>query len=134
MDFVEVDAGVIYYYRAVVQKSTSGAVPAGTWTFAYSQGPNQEYTQVTDPCGRTIKYGYYGYGSLLQPDSLWMLGLPKSKEVVGEETSISSWTKSQVLSWDTYQIPIIGPVTGIYVPLLTQKSITRDGKPTRQLQ
>ncbi len=127
-DVVTVDMGFEFQYWAVVQKTTTGTVPAGTWTFAYSQGVNKDYTQVNDPCGRTIKYSYYGYGSGLTDGSMWKIGLQKSKETVGEETITYTWTNSAAISHDDYKAAYIGYDMDIYVPLTTQKSITRDGK------
>jgi YD repeat-containing protein len=127
-DFVNVNMGFSFTYRAVTQKATGGTVPVGRWRFAYSQGTYNDYTQISDPCGRTIKYTYYGYGSQLGNGSMWKLGLPKSKEIVGEETTNYHWTNSQYISGDDYDVPYIGNDQFIYVPYLTQKSIMRDTK------
>ena len=127
-DFVNVNMGFSFTYRAVTQKATGGTVPPGRWMFAYSQGTYKDYTQINDPCGRTIKYTYYGYGSQLGNGSMWKLGLPKSKEIVGEETTNYNWTNSQYISPDDYNVPYIGNDQFIHVPYLIQKSITRDGK------
>jgi RHS repeat-associated protein len=127
-DVVEVNMGWIFYYRTVIQKSTGGTVPAGTWNFAFSQGTNKDYTQVTDPCGRTIKYKYYGYGTQWPTGDMWKIGLQTYKEIVGEETETYDWTKSSAISYDDYKVYLIGSDYEVYVPLLTQKSTTRDGK------
>jgi len=127
-DLIEVDMGFSFYYMGIIQKATSGTVPAGTWTFAYSQGDYKDYTQITDPCGRTIKYSYYGYGNDLPNGSMWKIGLPKSKEIVGEETVTYEWTNSSPISNDDYKAAYVGWDNDIYVPLLTKKSITRNSK------
>jgi YD repeat-containing protein len=130
-DFSEVIMGGSYlYYRTVIQKSASGRdVPSGTWNFSYSQGSYNEYTQISDPCGRTIKYSYLGYGSTYLSDgNMWKIGLPKSKEIVGEETITYDWTNSSYISTDDYIIPTGHRDNYIYVPFLTTRSITRDGK------
>jgi hypothetical protein len=128
MNVIKVNMGFTFYYRGVTQKANSGTVPSGTWTFAYSQGANKDYTQISDPCGRTIRYSYYGYGSGLPNGSMWMIGLPKSKEIVGEETVTYDWAKSSAISHDDYKAAYIGIDYEIYVSLSTRKSITRDGK------
>ena len=127
-DFVQVDMGFTLTYRTIIQKSTGGTVPSGTWTLAYSQGTDKDYTQINDPCGRTIKHYYYGYGEDLPDGSMWKLGLPKRKEVVGEETTTYAWTNSSAISNFDYVVPYVGNDSAIFVPLLNTKSITRDGR------
>lgn len=123
-------AGTTFQYRAVVQKSVSGrGVPAGTWTLSYSQGTYKELTQISDPCGRIIRYSYFGYGSTYLPDgNMWKIGLPKSKEIVGEETITYDWMASPYISTDDYILPIYHRDYYIYVPYLTNIAIVRDGK------
>ena len=129
-NFSNVNAcGTTLTYRTVVQKVSSGRnVPSGTWNFSYSQGTNGEYTQISDPCGRIIKFSHYGYGSSLSTGNIWKLGLPKSKEVVGEETITYDWTKSPPISADDYVAPYCGRDSDVYAPLMTIKTILRDGK------
>ncbi|MCL4476730.1 MAG: carboxypeptidase regulatory-like domain-containing protein [Nitrospirae bacterium] len=129
-DFSSVNScGWNFTYRTVKQKQNSGRdIPTGTWSFAYSQGTNSEYTQITDPCGRTIKYGFYGYGSTLNTGEKWKYGLPKSKEIIGEETITYSWTNSPYISTDDYLIPYCGRDYDIFVPLIASQAITRDGR------
>jgi YD repeat-containing protein len=117
-----------FYIWAVVQKVAGGTVTAGTWSIGYSQGASRDYTQITDPCSRVHKYKYHGYGEHLQDGTMWKIGLPKSKETVGEETIIYNWTNSSPISYDDYEVLYVGRDYDIYVPFLTQKSITRDGK------
>jgi len=124
--------GSYLQYRTVLQKIVSGPdrdITAGTWTIAYSQGTNNEYTQISDPCGRTVKYSYSGYGSTYLPDgNMWKIGLPKTKEVVGEETINYDWTNSLSVSNDDYVMPTGHRDYYIYIPYLTKRAITRDGK------
>gem|GEM_PF-5661398 len=117
-----------FYIWAVVQKTTGGEVPAGTWTIRFSQGPQKDYTEITDPCGRIHKYKYHGYGEGLQWGSMWKIGLPKSREIVGEEMVVYGWTNSAAISYDDYVVPYLNRDSEIYVPLLIQKSNTRDGR------
>jgi len=117
-------------YWTVISKVTSGTVPGGTWTLAYSQGTSKDTTVVSDPCGRTHNYRYSGYGESLPYGSIWKYGLPKSKEIVGEESTSYQWTNSISISYDDYRIPYTGfnYDSEIYVPYLTQNSLTRDGR------
>lgn len=121
-------------YRAVTQKSVSGRdIPIGTWNIEYSQGTYDEYTQISDPCGRTIKYYYYGYGSTYLSDgNMWKIGLPQKKEIsVGgtiEESISYDWTNSSSISDANYVMPTGHQDYYIYVPFLTVHSITRNGK------
>lgn len=78
--------GFCYHnYRTIKTKTTSGVDAPGTWNFSYEQDTTMDYTVVTDSCGRTTKYRHYGYFSNLIDGQAWKLGLPISKEVVGEE-------------------------------------------------
>jgi len=117
-------------YWTVISKVASGTVPGGTWTLYYSQGPSKDTTVITDPCGRTHNYRYYGYGESLPYGSIWKYGLPKSKEIVSEELTSYQWTNSTSISYDDYEIPYQGfnYDSEIYVPYLSQNSITRDDK------
>ena len=79
-------AGICYHnYRTIKTKTTSGVDAPGAWNFLYEQDTAKDYTVLTDSCGRTTKYRYYGYNSGLINGQMWQLGLPISKEVVGEE-------------------------------------------------
>jgi RHS repeat-associated protein len=121
--------GTTFTYRTVVQKNAGGSnISPGTWNISYSQGTGGEYTQISDPCGRTIKYSYYGYGSSLAGGSMWKLGLPKSKEVVGEETTTYTWINSASISTDDYVAPYCGRDSYTYVPFIAFQAITRGGK------
>ncbi|OGP72780.1 MAG: hypothetical protein A2V86_08735 [Deltaproteobacteria bacterium RBG_16_49_23] len=117
-----------YAIWGVVQKTTSGTIPAGTWSIAYSAGTNHDYTEIADPCGRSHRYKYHGYGEHLVDGSMWKIGLPKSREIVGEETVSYGWTNAPAISNDDYNVPLVGSDLFIYVPLMTQNSITRDGR------
>jgi hypothetical protein len=122
--------GTTLQYRAVVQKSVSGRdITSGTWNISYSQGSYDEYTNVTDPCNnRTIKFSYYGYGSTYLSDgNMWKIGMPRSKEIVGEETTTYDWINSSSISNDDYIMPTGHRDYYIYVPFLTTTAISRDG-------
>lgn len=48
--------------RVVMTRTTGGpSIVAGTWTYAYGTGSNQDTTVVTCPCG-TTRYRFYGTG------------------------------------------------------------------------
>jgi YD repeat-containing protein len=124
------------YFRAVIQKTVSGpSITTGTWSFNYEQRyQDDDYTTITDPCGRTTTYRFNGYGSQLDfYAECWKFGLLKSKTIkqgtslILEETN--EWIKSSA-----YISPRPDIVTGYcsnnytYMSLLSTKTITRDGK------
>jgi len=120
-----------YYvaYRTVNKKIASGRdISTGTWNFSYFQDVNKDYTIVTDPCSRTIKYRHYGYARGLLTGSMWKLGLPISKEIVGEETILYEWTTSPYISYDDYSLPYVGADTVFYTPYQSKQTITRGGQ------
>ena len=129
-DISEVSTGTISkFYRTVVEKTTEGRdVPGGTWTFSYSQGTAHNMTEIHDPCGRVIRYSYYGYGVVLPEENMWKYGLPKVKEIVGKETTTYNWVASAAISADDYTVPYVGKDSQIYVPLLSKKGISRGGQ------
>ncbi len=59
---------------------------------------------------------------------MWKLGLPKSKEVVGEETTTYTWINSASISTDDYVAPYCGRDSYTYVPFIASQAITRGGK------
>jgi len=121
-------ARITFYIWAVIEKTSGGTVPAGICSIRFSQGPQKDYTEIIDPCGRVHRYRYHGYGEALSWGSLWKMGLPKSKEIVGEETVVYEWINSAPISYDDYVVLYLGRDNDIYVPLLSQKAVTRDGR------
>jgi YD repeat-containing protein len=115
--------------RVVSTSAASGPdVPAGTWTFAYGQGSNQDTTVVTCPCG-TTRYRYYGVG-LAGTFAAWSAGT--LAEIFVEEGGALlerrtfSWAASDPISADDASGEDgIWTDTAIYRPLLTQESVHR---------
>ncbi len=114
-------------FRVVKKKVTGGTdIHSGTWNFSYFQGTDNEYTIITDPCNRTIKYRHYGYNSGLSNGNIWKLGLIRSKEIVGQETTTYAWTNSSLISYDDYVVSTWRD-DAIYVPFMASQAIVRDG-------
>jgi YD repeat-containing protein len=115
--------------RVVTSSAASGPdVPAGTWTFAYGQGSNQDTTVVTCPCG-TTRYRYYGVG-LAGSFAAWSAGT--LAEVFVEEAGALlerrtfTWQPSDPISQDDASGEEgIWTDTAIYRALLSQESVHR---------
>jgi len=117
-----------FYFRVLTQRQTGGRdMPAGTWNFSYQGGSSGDTTTITDSCGRTITYQYYGYGYSSTYGNVWRIGLPISKSISGEETINYTWDKSDAISYNDESTPY-GTDYYIWVPRITSKSISRDGQ------
>lgn len=111
--------------RSMTQRVTGGRdVPPGTWTLAYSQGSAHDQTLITTPCN-TFRYTFYGFGTFAPQNPRWRLGLPASVATVSGgitlQTEITSWVASSRISDQPD-----GQDVDTFVPLLQQRSITRD--------
>lgn len=128
------------FFRVVTQKSISGRdIPSGTWTYQYnSGGASGDVTTVLGPNGMKEVYKNYGWGNC-GSGYVWRLGLPISKEIYQNSSLILTvsytWTKgSTSISYDDVTNADWNGAGGwvfddqIYVPLLSTKNITRDGK------
>ncbi len=113
-------------FRTVVGKTTGGKIPAGAWAFRYSRGVGKDCTEIDDPNGRLIKYTYFGPS--VDWGEVWKYGLPRSKEIVGEELETYQWEPSPAISGDNFSVDWLGTDQNVYVPRKTRTSIQRDGK------
>lgn len=116
--------------RVVTERRTTGvgAVP-GTWTFAYSQGANQDTTVVATPCG-TQTYRFTGMG-VAGPFPAWSSGLmvERTVEQGGQalERETLTYRQSDVISPDA----IPGEPDGswgdpaVYNALLVERVVAR---------
>ena len=121
-------------FRALQQKTYKerGCSQYDTWTISYTQDDDWDITEINDPCNRITHYTTYGYGSPLVGEC-WKFGLLNSMEI-SEEGSIElreeyEWARSSgFVSEKNHRIPFVCKDYEIYVPLMTKKEITRDGK------
>ena len=116
--------------RVVASSAASGPdVPAGTWTFAYGQGSNQDTTVVSCPCG-TTRYRYYGIG-LAGNFAAWSAGT--LAEIFLEENGGAllerrtfTWSPSDPISQDDASGEEgIWTDSAIHRALLTQETVHR---------
>ncbi|MEO7272685.1 MAG: Calx-beta domain-containing protein [Vicinamibacterales bacterium] len=123
-------AGALSQLARVVTTRTTGGpgVTAGTWSYAYGSGANQDTTVVTCPCG-TTRYRFYGTG-LAGDFTGWSAGTLAEQTV--EENGITlerhtfAWARSEPISADA--VPGTGGVwadDAVYRPLLNQHVVTR---------
>ncbi|MDA8103767.1 MAG: hypothetical protein M0Z71_00140 [Nitrospiraceae bacterium] len=138
------DTGMVpVKFRVVTQRTTGGRdIPAGTWTYSYSTGgANGNTTTITGPGGLSETYTFNAWGNKCPNsglcDNIWEIGLPISKEVkINASTILSeaySWTKGTQISndnvanadWNGYGGYIYD--TEADIPFLSAKSVTRDG-------
>jgi YD repeat-containing protein len=120
--------GQLFYFRVLDERQASGrSIPSGTWNFSYLSGTSSDTTTISDPCSRTITYKHYGYGYNNAYGSVWKIGLVMSKSISGEETTNYTWDKSASISYEIDSSPY-NTDDGIWVSLMTSKSITRGGQ------
>lgn len=116
--------------EVITSRSITGV---GTWTYAYvpSTGVGTlDTTTVTAPGSlQTIVYKHYGYNAVLTAGETWKIGLLVQKTIGTVQTESYSWTPlkisnqtdTRVFTW----IPVLNNF--YYSPLLSTKTITRDG-------
>lgn len=128
-DFVYFDSQSNPMSRSnVVSRKTMST--GGTWTFAYAPGGSGalDTTTVASPSG-TIVYKHFGPG-YAGPGSIWKVGLLAEKRIGTEQVEQYVWEK-QTISNETYFRPGAFLTKVDYLetnaPLLTEKTITRDG-------
>ena len=128
-DMVRRAGGVSTTSRVVSSRATSGfQIAAGSWTFTYGAGPNEDTTVVASPCGTTT-YRFVGTG-LAGDFSAWSAGAIAEQTIEQGgavlERQTFTWLRSEVISPD----PAAG-TGGIwgdaatYTPLLQQHTTTR---------
>ncbi len=134
--------GTLVSFRVITGRTTSGTnIPAGSWTYTYNSGGSNGDIRTITGAGVTQTDTYYGWGNTGN-GTVWKTGLLISKAYSGNFnlTESYSWTQSNNpvsnddisnASWTNTS----GQNTGgtkwdsvIYVPYLSSKSITRDGK------
>ena len=120
--------------RVVTTRRTSGPnIAGGTWTFAYDQTGNRDWTYVTGPT-TTVKYRFWGVG-FSSDFSAWIKGALRDRRVeengVLIEREVPTYLKSETISADA-----IPPTSGgslwadgaVWNPLLETSTITRGGQ------
>lgn len=116
--------------RVVAARSTGGpSIVAGTWTYAYGTGSNQDTTVVSCPCG-TTKYRFYGTG-ISGNFAAWSAGTLVDQRIEENDGTLRevramTWAPSEVISPDP--VPSAGGVWGdttVRKALLTQVAVTR---------
>ncbi len=124
-------------YRVVTQKQTSGTnIPSGTWSYVYNSGsPN---TTVISGPSVTETHKFYGWGNgSITGGNVWKVGLPISKDYNFNGATLSesfNWTAGSSISntqisninWGCSGFLVAD--AGVFPPLLSSKSVTRDGK------
>ncbi len=102
----------------------------GTWSFSYAPGGPGSYdtTTVNAPDGPTV-YRHIGpnYSS---SGTVWMVGLLASKTIGSLQSETYTWGKQKISSENNFRPGafVLKVDTGeVNAPLLTQKTITRDG-------
>jgi YD repeat-containing protein len=130
-------------FRVVTQRTTGGRdINAGTWTYQYSSGGTSgDTTTITGPDGIKEIHKFNGWGNCPASGycgNVWKMGLPISKETYLNSSLILSesfsWSQGTQISYDDVANANWSGTGGwvydseIYVPFLSSKNITRDGK------
>lgn len=118
-------AGELRETTVVKTKTTSDG---GSWSYSYSPGSLYDTTTVNAPNG-TITYKHFG-ATAAGNDELWKVGLLLEKKIGMLQTENYTWDK-QTISYEDYSRPkrVLSNArdNNYYAPILTQKTITRDG-------
>ncbi len=111
------------YSPALTTRTTGGrAVPAGAWTYTYTQDSDWAplKTEVSAPCASTVKYVF----APLEDGARWKLGSQVSREVwdgaVKVEEETQTWVRSDAISLDQE-----GSLTRTYAALPGIRTVTR---------
>ncbi|HEB92969.1 MAG TPA: RHS repeat protein, partial [Gammaproteobacteria bacterium] len=117
-------AGDTLQTTSVTRKTGGG----GSWTYRYRPGSSSDTTVITAP-DATYTYKHFG-ARAANAGTLWKVGLLLEKRIGNVQTETYTWD-SQPLSHENYRRPkrVLGLAwdNGYSAPILTRKSITRDG-------
>ena len=125
--YVAFDPGNSAYRTTVItQKSVNSG---GSWSFSYSPSGSYDTTTVYAPNG-TYTYKHFGYNAA-SPGTYWKVGLLLEKSISGSasESHTYQWD-GQLISYENNLRPqrfVTQYDTASYAPILTRKTITRDG-------
>ncbi len=115
--------------RVVATRTLGGrGIPAGTWTYVYDQGANQDQTVVNGPCN-TTRYRFRGHG-LSGDFSAWSAGALEERTtesgIAVVEREVISYVRSEPISSD--YVPGeegIAASNGVYNALVSERVLTR---------
>ncbi|MBS0433473.1 MAG: RHS repeat-associated core domain-containing protein [Proteobacteria bacterium] len=114
--------------RSVVV-STKSTSDGGNWSFAYTPGSANVYdtTSVTTPAGN-ITYRHVG-ANYATSGSVWRIGLLMQKTIGSLQTENYTWGSQQISAENNLRQGAFPSRidTEVYAPILTQRSIVRDG-------
>lgn len=126
-------------FRVVTRRTTSGRqINGGSWTYSYvPNGTAGATTTVTGPDGYKEVHKFNNWGNCPN-GNVWKIGLPQSKVVsIGSSTALTeayTWTRGGTISSNDIANADWSSQGGIiydgdiFIPLLTNNSITRNGK------
>lgn len=114
--------------RSVVVRTKTSS-DGGSWTFTYTPGSSNVYdtTAVATPAG-TVTYKHIGANYALS-GSVWRIGLLMEKSIAGLQTETYAWSSLKISDENNLRQGAFPSRidTEVYAPVLTQKTIVRDG-------
>lgn len=127
--YVAFDAQANPSFRTTVINSKSIST-GGSWSFSYSPGASASFdtTTVNGPAGATV-YKHVG-PNYSTSGTVWMVGLLMSKTIGGLQSETYTWGKQSISNQNNLrpgQFLLKVDTGAVYAPLLTQKTIVRDG-------
>jgi YD repeat-containing protein len=125
------------YQISVSRKTQKGhGLTTATWNYDYGHSPyyDNDYTTISDPCGRITTYQFYGY-EYFQPSGIsgcYKYGLTRRKfTTIGgvlEEALEYQWDKlPDTISYTDYSVPHTCGDSSIHVPVVTKTTTYRGG-------
>jgi YD repeat-containing protein len=133
------------FQLSIKTKQVAGSnLTSGTWNYEYGYKDETfgnpihlDYTTITDPCGRSTMYHFYGYTGGYDENTnqpgCYKYGLTRQKFTTNssgqlEEAVEYSWDKlTSSLSPQPYSVEGVCTDASTYVPVLTQQTIYRGG-------